>query len=269
MKIYVLDSFYPDGVEYAAQRAEVIRWDDPRAGNWHDDADGVMVRVKRIGAEDMARARKLRVISKQGVGLDNIDLAAAKARGIAVCRTPGAQRELPIMALALASLSGGKEYSIRQFPPATKSEGGFSATSCGRRPSPRRHGQGAPNGAAPSTTSPMTLCAMPTQRAASKEMLPQVDILSLHLAPRKAMTYRRRRAASDRGGPEHPRGGIVHRPRQPRQRMVQVDDLIEPGAKQILLARLPPFPWPRLRAPRRSLGRLCFGSQFELGGLPR
>jgi D-3-phosphoglycerate dehydrogenase / 2-oxoglutarate reductase len=103
MKIYVLDSFYPDGVEYAAQRAEVIRWDDPRAGNWHDDADGVMVRVKRIGAEDMARARKLRVISKQGVGLDNIDLAAAKARGIAVCRTPGVNKEaVAEMALALA-----------------------------------------------------------------------------------------------------------------------------------------------------------------------
>jgi hypothetical protein len=26
--------------------------------------------------------------------------------------------------------------------------------------------------------------------------------------------------------------------------MLQVDDLIEPGAKQILLARLSPFPWP-------------------------
>jgi hypothetical protein len=33
--------------------------------------------------------------------------------------------------------------------------------------------------------------------------------------------------------------------------MVHVDDLIEPGAKQILLARLPPFPWPHL-VPRRS-----------------
>jgi hypothetical protein len=33
--------------------------------------------------------------------------------------------------------------------------------------------------------------------------------------------------------------------------MVQVDDLIEPGAKQILLARLPPFPWPHL-VPRQS-----------------
>ena len=28
--------------------------------------------------------------------------------------------------------------------------------------------------------------------------------------------------------------------------MVHVDDLIEPGAKQILLARLPSFPWPHL-----------------------
>jgi hypothetical protein len=38
----------------------------------------------------------------------------------------------------------------------------------------------------------------------------------------------------------------IHAPRQLRQRMVHVDDLIEPGAKQILLARLPPFPWPHL-----------------------
>jgi hypothetical protein len=28
--------------------------------------------------------------------------------------------------------------------------------------------------------------------------------------------------------------------------MVHVDDLIEPGAKKILLACLPPFPWPHL-----------------------
>ena len=43
----------------------------------------------------------------------------------------------------------------------------------------------------------------------------------------------------------------IHRPSQLRQRMVHVDDLIEPGAKQILLARLPSFPWPHL-VPRRS-----------------
>jgi hypothetical protein len=38
----------------------------------------------------------------------------------------------------------------------------------------------------------------------------------------------------------------IHRPRQPGQRMVHVDDLIEPEPEQILLARLPSFPWPHL-----------------------
>src|SRR5450631_3577295 len=33
--------------------------------------------------------------------------------------------------------------------------------------------------------------------------------------------------------------------------MLQVDDLIEPGAKQILFTRLPSFPWPHV-APRKS-----------------
>jgi D-3-phosphoglycerate dehydrogenase len=103
MKIYVLDAFHPAGVEYAEQRAEVIRWGDPRCKNWHEDADGVMARSNKITADDIARAKKLRVISKQGVGLDNIDLAAAKARGIVVCRTPGVNKEaVAEMALTLA-----------------------------------------------------------------------------------------------------------------------------------------------------------------------
>ena len=102
MKIYVLDAFHPAGVAYASERAEVIRWDDPKVGNWHEDADGLMVRGKQIRADDLARAKKLRVISKQGVGLDNIDLAAAKARGVMVCRTPGVNREaVAEMALTL------------------------------------------------------------------------------------------------------------------------------------------------------------------------
>ena len=94
MKIYVLDSFFPTGVEFAAERAKIIRWDDPRVKNWHEDADGLMVRMTRIKADDLARAKKLRVISKRGVGLDTIDLAAAKARGITVCLTPGVNKEV-------------------------------------------------------------------------------------------------------------------------------------------------------------------------------
>src|SRR5450432_524008 len=43
----------------------------------------------------------------------------------------------------------------------------------------------------------------------------------------------------------------IHRPRQRDQWMLQVDDLIEPGAKQILFTRLSSFPWPHV-APRKS-----------------
>src|SRR3984893_14844506 len=199
MKIYVLYSFYPDGVEYAAQRAEVIRWDDPRARNWHDDADGVMVRVKRIGAEDMARARKLRVISKQGVGLDNIDLAAAKARGIAVCRTPGVNKEaVAEMALALAlgvvrrvsefdrHIRSGAKVERAEFlghESWQKTVGIVGMGNIGTLVARKWRGAFDAKIIAYDPYVPADRWSeLPHRRAASlKEMLPQVDILSLHL----------------------------------------------------------------------------------------
>jgi D-3-phosphoglycerate dehydrogenase len=103
MKIYILDQFVPAGVEYASQHADVVRWDDPRVKNWHEDADGLMVRVTPLSAEDFATAKKLRVVAKQGVGVNLIDLAAAKARGVIVCNTPGVNSEaVAEMGLALA-----------------------------------------------------------------------------------------------------------------------------------------------------------------------
>jgi len=106
MKIYILDPFHMAGVEYAAKHFEVVRWDDPRVKNWHEDADGLMVRMTRVTGEDIARAKKVRIIGKQGVGYDTVDIAAAKAKGIPVCRTPGvnsdAVAELAI-GLALAA----------------------------------------------------------------------------------------------------------------------------------------------------------------------
>jgi hypothetical protein len=50
--------------------------------------------------------------------------------------------------------------------------------------------------------------------------------------------------------------------------MLQVDDLIEPGAEQILLSRLPPFPWLHL-VPRRSIQRpVNHKSKFARNPLP-
>jgi D-3-phosphoglycerate dehydrogenase len=103
MKIYILDAYHPAGVEYAAKHFEVVRWDDPRVKNWREDADGVMVRMTPIRAADLARAKKVKVICKQGVGFDSIDIEAARSRGIPVLRTPGANSEaVAEMAMALA-----------------------------------------------------------------------------------------------------------------------------------------------------------------------
>jgi D-3-phosphoglycerate dehydrogenase len=103
MKIYILDQFVSSGFEFAIQHADVVRWDDPRVKNWHEDADGLMVRVTSLTAEDFAKAKKLRVVAKQGVGVNLIDLAAAKAHGVIVCNTPGVNSEaVAEMGLALA-----------------------------------------------------------------------------------------------------------------------------------------------------------------------
>ena len=103
MKIYILDQFVSLGVDFAARHAEVVRWDDPRVKYWHEDADGLMVRSAPLTAEDFAKAKKLRVVAKQGVGVNTIDLTAAKARGVIVCNTPGVNSEaVAEMGLALA-----------------------------------------------------------------------------------------------------------------------------------------------------------------------
>ena len=199
MKIYVLDAFHLSGVELAEKQAEVIRWDDPRAKNWHEDADGLMVRGKKIAAEDMARAKKLRVISKQGVGLDNIDLEAAKAHGIAVCRTPGVNSE----AVAEMALSLGLSVvrRVTEFDRMTRAAGKVQrANYLGYESWQKTVGiVGMGNigtlvarkwraafdakiiGYDPYVPA-NRWSELPHQRAASlEEMLPQVDILSLHL----------------------------------------------------------------------------------------
>jgi D-3-phosphoglycerate dehydrogenase / 2-oxoglutarate reductase len=103
MKIYILDAFHPAGPEYAAQHFDVVRWDDPKVKAWHEEADGVMVRMTPIRAADLARARKVKVICKQGVGFDTIDIQAASKHGIPVLRTPGVNSEaVAEMALALS-----------------------------------------------------------------------------------------------------------------------------------------------------------------------
>lgn len=105
VKIYVLEACAQAGIDVLAQRAdEVVLWNHPDVDNWRDDGDGIIVRLTRITAEDLAQAKKLRVVAKHGVGVENIDLEAARVHGVAVVNTPGVNSEAvaeQAMALAL------------------------------------------------------------------------------------------------------------------------------------------------------------------------
>jgi phosphoglycerate dehydrogenase-like enzyme len=54
------------------------------------DADVLLHVLERVTADAIAASPQLRLIQKLGVGVDTIDLEAAKRRGIAVCNMPGA-----------------------------------------------------------------------------------------------------------------------------------------------------------------------------------
>jgi phosphoglycerate dehydrogenase-like enzyme len=54
------------------------------------DAVGWLAGVEKVSAAILAKAARLRVISRNGTGVDHIDLAAAEARGIVIRRAEGA-----------------------------------------------------------------------------------------------------------------------------------------------------------------------------------
>lgn len=61
-----------------------------------DDVQGIIAGVEPLTRAVLAGAKSLKVISRCGIGLDSVDLAAAKEFGIKVCNTPGA----PVTAVA-------------------------------------------------------------------------------------------------------------------------------------------------------------------------
>ncbi|MBO7643883.1 MAG: 3-phosphoglycerate dehydrogenase, partial [Bacteroidales bacterium] len=82
------------------------------------DADGLIIRSDKVTAEVIAAAPRLKIVIRAGAGFDNVDLAAATARGIVVMNTPG-QNSNAVAELAVAMMI----YMARtQFTPATGRE---------------------------------------------------------------------------------------------------------------------------------------------------
>ena len=66
-----------------------IRIPESKLADYYKDADGIIVGLERITADLLDKLPNLKIISKYGVGLDNIDLEACKARKIAIGWTAG------------------------------------------------------------------------------------------------------------------------------------------------------------------------------------
>ena len=82
------------------------------------DVEAMIIRSDKVTEEVMAAAPKLKIVVRAGAGFDNVDLAAATAKGIVVMNTPG-QNSNAVAELALGLMI----FMARtHFTPATGSE---------------------------------------------------------------------------------------------------------------------------------------------------
>ena len=128
-RVFVTREIAPEGIAKLAKHARVEVWprDTPppyaELKRHASEADALLTMVTdRIDAALIASAPMLRVISNLAVGLDNIDVAAATAAGVAVGHTPGVLTDATadlafalLMASARRVAEGDREVRARRW----------------------------------------------------------------------------------------------------------------------------------------------------------
>ena len=93
MKVLVADGVSKKGIDILAEDFEVVVKDKLPAEELLaiiPEFDAMIVRsASKVTAEVIAAAKNLKIIGRAGVGVDNIDVKAATARGIIVINSPG------------------------------------------------------------------------------------------------------------------------------------------------------------------------------------
>jgi D-3-phosphoglycerate dehydrogenase / 2-oxoglutarate reductase len=91
-KVLVKEKIGDSGVELLRTKFDVdlgIDWDQEQLEANIGDYDGILIRsATKMTAELIGKAKKLKVIGRAGVGVDNVDVPAATARGIVVANAP-------------------------------------------------------------------------------------------------------------------------------------------------------------------------------------
>ncbi|QOV91567.1 NAD(P)-dependent oxidoreductase [Humisphaera borealis] len=92
-KVIVTEGSDPTPLQWLRDNVHVIEAgaDEPEFAAHIADAEGLVVRTyTRVDDALLARAPKLKVVGRGGVGLENIDVAACRRRGVEVVYTPDA-----------------------------------------------------------------------------------------------------------------------------------------------------------------------------------
>lgn len=95
IKVLVADKFEKQGVEgLAGLGCQVVLMPDVGAEKLpaaigEQDPQVVVVRSTKVGKAAFEAGRSLKAVIRAGAGYDTVDLGAAKAKGVAVCNTPG------------------------------------------------------------------------------------------------------------------------------------------------------------------------------------
>ena len=95
-------------------------------------ADGLVIRTQPLSAATIARAPRLKVVSRHGVGYDAVDLAALNARGVALTvvgdtNSVSAAEQAMMLLLAAAKRARRAEDAVRN-PPSWGWRNTFEAT---------------------------------------------------------------------------------------------------------------------------------------------
>jgi D-3-phosphoglycerate dehydrogenase len=167
------------------------------------DADALMIRsATRVDAEALAHAHRLKVVARAGVGLDNVDVPAATARGVMVVNAPtsnivsAAEHAIALLLAAMrhvpaadASLRAGawKRSSYTGAELAGKTVGVVGLGKTGQLLAQRLVGFGVTLIAYDPYVAPARAAQLGIELMGLDELLGRADVISLHL-PKTAET---------------------------------------------------------------------------------
>jgi len=64
--LYLPTVLHPVALKVAEEYFEILDWSDSRASEWYEYADASVVTVGRLSKEDVERAKRLKIVTRNG-----------------------------------------------------------------------------------------------------------------------------------------------------------------------------------------------------------